>query len=137
MELRMSSRIRAIFLTAAALFFAMASAQAQNVGADEAVKPNGAVAARIVLTPAQKGAIYNAVMGERVRASAAAIPTTVGATVSAGAALADLPAGAGTESSLTDSASGPLKYAVVANDIVVVDPVEMRVVDVIHGGAKP
>lgn len=132
----MSSRIVGFSFTVAALLFTTAIAQAQNAGPDEAVKPDGAVATRIVLTPAQKSAIYNAVMGESVRASDA-IPTTVGATVSATAALAELPAGAGAGSSFIDSVSGPLKYAVVANDIVVVDPVEMRVVDVIRGGARP
>jgi hypothetical protein len=135
MEPRMSSRIRGISLTVAAFFAAAGAAQAQNVSPDEAVKPDGAVATRIVLTAAQRGAIYNAVMGERVRASAA-IPTTIGAAVSTTDALAELPTGAGANSP-PNSTSGPLKYAVVENDIVVVDPVEMRVVDVIRGGAKP
>jgi hypothetical protein len=30
-----------------------------------------------------------------------------------------------------------LKYAMVESDVVVIDPIKTRIVDVIHGGARP
>jgi hypothetical protein len=57
----------------------------------------------------------------------------IGAPVPPSTELLDLP----NLVSNDDTAAGLLKYAMVQSDIVVVDPLSMRVVDVIHGGAKP
>jgi hypothetical protein len=108
------------------LFLGTANAIAQSVGADEAITSHGAVTQTVGLTLAQKGAIYNAIVRQRVRASSTQIEATVGAPVSRSVPLAELPDQAG----LVDAT--PLKYAMVADDIVVVDPIKMRVVDVIH-----
>jgi hypothetical protein len=124
----MATRIWVPISVAVALFCGTAGARAQSVGPDEAVKPDGAVGAPLALTAAQRSAIYNAVMGERVRPTAK-VRAAVGEPVSPTAALAELPNGAAADNSpVTD-----LKYALVDGDVVVVDPVGMRVVDVIRG----
>ena len=111
--------------------FGPANAGAQSLAADEAVTPYGAVTQQLGLTPAQKSAIYNAVLQQRVRASTTRIDPAVGAPVSRSIELAAIPEQAG----IADVAS--LKYAVVADDVVVVDPIRMRVVDVIHRSIGP
>jgi hypothetical protein len=140
-----------------AFFLGIAAAHAQTVGPDEAVNPEGAVTQQLALTPAQKSAIYNAVLRQRVRASntmiAGAIPVAVGAPVSPAVGLSELPEQAATDmsggdsggDSWADSGADPwassqtmfLKYAMVGDDVVVVDPVTMRVVDIIHGSTRP
>jgi hypothetical protein len=115
------------------LVFGAAPALAQSVGPDEAVQPNGAVRQILALTPGQKSAIYNIVIRQRVNPHADQIFVAVGAPVPSTVALADLP-----DQATADNPSAAfLKYAMVANDIVVVDPVAMRVVDVIRSGARP
>jgi hypothetical protein len=59
------------------------------------------------------------------------IDPTIGATVSRSVELADLPDQAGIDDSFV------LKYAMVEGDVVVVDPIRMRVVDIIHGSTRP
>ena len=113
------------------LFLGTANAVAQSVGADEAITSQGAVTPTVGLTPAQKSAIYNAIVRQRVRASSTQIQATVGASVSRSVPLAELP----DQTGLVDAAF--LKYAMVADDVVVVDPIRMRVVDVIHGHIRP
>jgi hypothetical protein len=113
------------------LFLGTATAVAQSVTADEAVTSRGAVTQTVELTPAQKRAIYTAVVRQRVRASSTQIEATVGAPVSSSAPLAELPDQAG----LVDATF--LKYAMVAGDVVVVDPIRMRVVEVIRGNIRP
>jgi hypothetical protein len=112
------------------LFFGVVPALAQSAGPDEAIQPDGTVRQNLALTAGQRSAIYNIVIRERARPRAE-IPAAVGAPVPPFAELGDLPDAA--------SAGAPtiLKYAMVANDVVVVDPVAMRVVDVIRTGAKP
>jgi hypothetical protein len=106
---------------------------AQSIGPDEAVKSDGAVSQPLALTAAQRSAIYNAVVRERARPSTTAIPVTVGAPVSPSVELAELP-----EQTAADNPWAMfLKYAMVDDDIVVVDPIKMRVVDVIHRSARP
>jgi hypothetical protein len=120
-----------------ALFIGTAAAVAQTVGPDEAVKPDGAVTQPLALTPAQKSAIYNAVLQQRVRAATtripAATPVTLGEPVSPAVGLADLPDQAAADNFGTMF----LKYAMVEDDVVVVDPITMRVVEIIRGNAKP
>ena len=59
------------------------------------------------------------------------IEATVGASVSRSVPLAELP----DQTGLVDASF--LRYAMVADDVVVVDPIRMRVVDVIHGHLRP
>ena len=113
--------------------FGATAALAQSAVPDEAVRPNGAVTQQLALTAGQKSAIYNAVARQRVRHRADQIAVSVGAPVPPFAELIDLPDQASTG---TDSAA-VLKYAMVENDVVVIDPIVMCVVDVIRGGAKP
>jgi hypothetical protein len=114
----------------AAVLYVLASAAAlaQSVGPDEAVNARGNPPRQIRFTDAQKAVIYNAVLRQRVH-SAATIPVTVGAAVSPVVELAYLPR----QATPTDLAATDLKYAVVEDDVVVVDPVRMNVVAVIHG----
>ena len=113
------------------LFLGTANAIAQSVGADEAITSQGTVTPTVGLTLAQKSAIYNAIVRQRVRASSTQIEATVGASVSRSVPLAELP----DQTGLVDAAF--LRYAMVADDVVVVDPIRMRVVDVIHGHIRP
>lgn len=114
-----------------ALIFGVASSKAQSVAVDEAVTAQGAVSQTVVFTPAQKYAIYNAIVRQRVRAATARIQATVGASVPRSVTLAELPG----QSGLADAMV--LKCAMVADDVVVVDPIRMRVVDVIRGNGRP
>jgi hypothetical protein len=109
------------------------AASAQSAIPDEAVKPNGAVEQNLALTAAQRNAIYNAVIRQRVRPAAERVLATVGSSVPPSIELLDLP----TLAIADDSSAALLKYAMVESDIVVVDPISMRVVDVIHGGVTP
>jgi hypothetical protein len=114
----------------AALLFVLAPAAvlAQSVGPDEAVNVRGNPPRQFRFTDAQKATIYNAVLRQRVHSSAT-IPITVGAPISPVIELAYLPR----QATSADLAATDLKYAVVENDVVVVDPVRMNVVAVIHG----
>lgn len=106
-------------------------ALAQSLGPEEAVNPDGELTQPLSLTPSQKSALYNAVLQQRGRISTMRINPTVGAPVSPAVALSDLPDRAGLDDSFV------LKYAIVEGDVVVVDPIRMRVVDVLHGGPRP
>jgi hypothetical protein len=104
------------------------------------VNAAGAVTQQLVLTEAQKTAIYNAVLQQRVHGSAGtpgAVPAAVGAPVSPAAELTGLPDQAAAQASVDDALAMNLKYAMVEDDIVVVDPFRMRVIEVIHGNARP
>ncbi len=109
----------------------IASALAQSAGADEAITSQGRVTQAAGLTAAQKSAIYNAIVRQRMPATSTQIEATVGAPVSRSATLAELP----DQTGLADASF--LKYAMVADDVVVVDPIRMRVVDVIRGNFRP
>jgi hypothetical protein len=115
------------------LFFGIAPALAQSAGPDEAVQPNGTVRQTLPLTAGQRSAIYNIVIRERVKPHADQIIVTVGAPVPPTIDLVDLP----DQATVNNPSAALLKYAMVHGDVVVVDPVAMRVVDVIRNGAKP
>lgn len=92
--------------------------------------PTGAVApaAQLALTPDQKVAIYNAVNHELAKPAApAGVPTTLGAQVPPAIELYVLPDGA---LAAAPEAKG-MKYTLVQNQVVLIDPTTMRVVDVI------
>ena len=109
------------------------AALAQSAGPDEAVQPNGTVGQTLALTAWQRSAIYNIVIRERAKPHADQIIVTVGAPVPPTIDLVDLP----DEATADNPSAALLKYAMVHGDVVVVDPVAMRVVDVIRSGAKP
>jgi hypothetical protein len=115
-------------------------AAAQSIGPDESLGAPGTMTQQTVLTPQQRRAIYEAVRRERVGSPEVSVPAVVGAPVPPAVLLHDLPASAThNPDRLSDDLSVPvLKYAMVADDVVVIDPIAMRVVDVIHrDGVKP
>ena len=115
------------------LFFSVAAALAQSAGPDEAIQPDGTLRQNLALTAGQRSAIYNIVIRERAKPHADQMSVAVGAPVSPTIELVDLP-----DQAKADNPSAAfLKYAMVHSDVVVVDPVAMRVVDVIRNGAKP
>jgi hypothetical protein len=123
-------------LSAAALFglfFGITPALAQSAGPDEAVQPNGTLRQTLPLTAGQRTAIYNIVIRERAKPHADQISVAVGTPVPPTIDLVDLP----DQATVNNPSAALLKYAMVHGDVVVVDPVAMRVVDVIRSGAKP
>jgi hypothetical protein len=123
-------------LSAAALlglFFGVAPALAQSAGPDEAIQPNGTVRQNLALTAGQRSAIYNIVIRQRAKPHADQISVAVGAPVPPTIDLVDLP----DQATADNPSAALLKYAMVHGDVVVVDPVAMRIVDVIRNGAKP
>jgi hypothetical protein len=116
------------------------AALAQSAELDEAVGPHGAVLQKHALTPGQKNAIYNAISRQKLRSPADRIAAAVDAPVPPSAELLDwpdLPDQAARDIVLDVSSPAVLKYAFVENQVVVVDPIAMRVVDVIRGSARP
>jgi hypothetical protein len=123
-------------LSAAALlglFFGVAPALAQSAGPDEAIQPDGTLRQNLALTAGQRSAIYNIVIRQRAKPHADQISVAVGAPVPPTIDLVDLP----DQATADNPSAALLKYAMVHGDVVVVDPVAMRVVDVIRNGAKP
>jgi hypothetical protein len=123
-------------LSAAALlglFFGIAPALAQSAGPDEAIQPDGTLRQNVALTAGQRSAIYNIVIRQRAKPHADQISVAVGAPVPPTIDLVDLP----DQATADNPSAALLKYAMVHGDVVVVDPVAMRVVDVIRNGAKP
>lgn len=126
----------ALMLTAP--FFAATGASAQSIGPDEAIGPPGSLSQQTVLSQQQRRAIYESVARQRVTSYAPAMPEVVGAPVPPSLVLHDLPAQPSDPDQADDFGVRVLKYAMVADDVVVVDPIAMRVVDVIHrDGVKP
>jgi hypothetical protein len=129
--------MRNIFrLSALALFgliFGITPTLAQSAGPDEAVQPDGTLRQNLALTAGQRSAIYNIVIRERAKPHAEQIAVAVGAPVPPTIALVDLP----DQATADNPSAALLKYAMVHGDVVVVDPVAMRIVDVIRNGAKP
>jgi hypothetical protein len=115
-----------------ALMMGMPLAGAQAIGADEAHGGPARLAPHIALSPEQKRAIYTAVSRQRLRTSAANIPLTVGATVPRATALLALPDVARVD----DLSIQDLKYATVDDNVVVVDPTTMRVIDIIRSAGR-
>lgn len=124
---------RVVAFAIVSMVLSATAAFAQSATADEAVAPNGHVVQGLSLTPAQRHAIYTAVFQQRARPSPVMLSAAVGAPVPQAAELSDLPAAATGD----NPQAADLKYAMVDKDVVVVDPVRMRVVDVIHGGNVP
>jgi hypothetical protein len=134
-DLRMRSIIALSGIALIAALFSAPAAYAQSAGPDEAIAPNGEVLAPLVaLTAAQRHAIYATVIRQKARPRAELIPASVGAAVPPSVELLDLP----DQPNAGDDGSVPaLKYTLVQTDVVVIDPIAMRVVDVICRGARP
>ncbi len=129
-----------VSLTLLIFLLGTAAAFAQTAGPDEMVNASGAVSQQLGLTQAQKTAIYNVVRRQPMRGTPGipgAVPSAVGAPVSPAAELAILPSQAAAIASVDDTPEKDLKYAMVEDDVVVIDPVKMRVVEVIHGNNRP
>lgn len=124
-------------LTVVALLFGATAACAQSAGPVEAVGPDGAVVQPVVqpmaLTPVQRSALYNTASHRHIQANAGEVPAAVGAIVPPSLILGNLPE----TPTLGDDSDNVLKYATVEGDVVVVDPIRMRVVEVIHPGDGP
>ena len=128
------------FVLLASLSGIITSAAAQSFGPDEAIGASGSISQQTVLSPQQRRAIYEAVMRRKVRFAGPSVAAVVGASVPPSLLLHDLPdsAVANSDQATDDSSARVLKYAMVADDVVVIDPIAMRVVDVIHrDGVKP
>lgn len=126
-------RLRVPSLVLLGLLGSACAAAAQTIGPDEAIGASSGITQEVSLTPTQKNAIYNAVARQKLPTQTHGITAIVGTPVLPSVLLSDLPSSAAIDSIGT----GFLKYAMVEDDIVVVDPIRMRVVDVIHGGAIP
>jgi hypothetical protein len=127
----MTGRIALPISIAAALLMCPAllpQAAAQAVWTDEAHGPAARLAPHVALSPAQKRAIYAAISGQRLRTSATDIPLIVGAIVPRSAVLLTLP----DEAQGDDLSTQYLKYATVDDNVVVIDSISMRVIDIIH-----
>jgi hypothetical protein len=117
--------IAAAWLAVAAL---MPHATAQAVGPDEAHGAPPRLTPDVALSPAQKRVIYAAVSRQRLRSSSADIPLIVGAAVPRSAVLLTLP-----DAARGGDLSGQyLKYATVDDNVVLVNSITMRVIDIIH-----
>jgi len=125
MEHGMASRILTPSLAIVAFLaflFVTEGARAQNVGPDEAVKPDGSVSQDVALPTAQRSAIYNGAMQQQLHISGIGIFVAVGAPVPRSVELSDLPDQSAAGSLWANASAAYLRYALVENDIVVVDP---------------
>jgi hypothetical protein len=129
----MRNIFRFLALALFGLIFGIAPALAQSAAPDEAVQPNGTVRQALPLTAGQRSAIYNIVIRERAKPHADQIAVAVGAPVPPTIELVDLP----DQATADNPSTALLKYAMVHGDVVVVDPVAMRIVDVIRNSVKP
>jgi hypothetical protein len=135
MEVSMKSylihRMTAVALFgAAAAISAAAVARAQTAGIDETVNTEG-MAPKLELTPAQRSAIYQEVHKDRSKVAPSRFATTIGAEVPPMIELYMLP-----DDILANNPVAKLyKFTRVDDEIVLVDPIHMRVVATI--GPKP
>jgi Protein of unknown function (DUF1236) len=101
-------------------------AAAQSSSVEEAVNPNGA-AQKLELTPAQRSAIYQAVSKDKSKVAPSRFPVTVGTEVPPMIELYTLP----DDILATNPVTKLYKYTMVQDQVVIVDPTNMRAVAVI------
>jgi hypothetical protein len=123
-------RVMAILLAGAAAAFLAGIANAQTNDIDEMVNANG-VAPKLQLTTAQKNAIYQAVHKDRSTVAPSRFATNVGAEVPPMIELYTLP----DDILANDPVTKLYKFTRVDDQVVLVDPTNMRIIDVI--GPKP
>ncbi|MGA8615046.1 MAG: hypothetical protein WB760_25880 [Xanthobacteraceae bacterium] len=129
----MNVNVRVSSLVVFLLLCSAGGAAAQMSGPDEAIGSKGGITQKLALSQAQRSAIYNAAVRQKVPTSSRGITAVVGTPVLPSVPLFDLPSAANIEAAEIKF----LKYAMVEDNVVVVDPIRMRVIDVIHGGATP
>jgi hypothetical protein len=125
----MTGNMRVSSLVFFLLLCSAGGAAAQMAGPDEAIGASGHITQKLILSAAQRSAIYNAAVRQKVPTSSRGITPIVGTPVLPSVPLFDLPSAANLEA----GGIGYLKYAMVEDNVVVVDPIRMRVVDVIRG----
>jgi hypothetical protein len=108
-------------------------AYAQSVAPDEAVGPDGTVTQKLQLTPVEKSAILNSAAAQRVHSANGGVTAAIGAPVPPTLPLRDLP----DQTAIGTDGGSVLKYAMMEDEILVVDPIRMRVVDVIRRDLQP
>ncbi len=96
-----------------------------------ASSPAGSADPKLELTPAQKSAIYREVAHDKSKASPTRFPAVVGADVPPMIELYTLP----DDALAANPTAGFYKYTLVQDQVVLVDPTRMRVVDVIGPNA--
>jgi hypothetical protein len=100
-------------------------APAGSLGSDIGV--SGAIEQKLLLTPAQRSAIYAEVSKDKSKSSPKDFAPVVGSDVPPMIELYALP-----DDTLTEVPEAKLyKYTMLENKVVVVDPIRMRVIDVI------
>jgi hypothetical protein len=123
------ARARALVLVAATLAFAAAGSElaaAQSNSVDEVVNPNG-VAQKLELTSAQRNAIYQQVSKNKSKVAPSRFPAAVGAEVPPMIELYALP----DDILATNPVAKLYKYTMVQDQVVIVDPTNMRTIAVI------
>jgi hypothetical protein len=116
----------------ATLSAAVKVAAAQTADIDEVVNANG-VAPKLVLTEAQKRAIYQAVRKDKSKVAPSHFATNVGADVPPMIELYALP----DEIVANNPMTKLYKFTRVEDQVVLVDPTKMRIVAVIGSAASP
>jgi Protein of unknown function (DUF1236) len=128
-------RCKAMAIAAAAIAsIGCASVHSSRAQTDKGGAPGigGDATPQLQLTPAQRNAIYSAVSKDRSKSASRQFPAVVGAEVPPMIELYALP---------DDAVSGNpaakyYQYTMVQDQVVVVDPTNMRVIDVIGPSAK-
>jgi hypothetical protein len=105
-------------------------ANSQN---SEGAAVSGTVEQKLVLTAAQRSAIYSAVSTAKNKKAPIQFPAVVGADVPPMIELYPLPDDAVAD----NSAAKFYEYTVVQDQVVLVDPTKMRVIDIIGPPPKP
>jgi len=114
-------------LVASMLLLGVSHGVAQNV-LNETIAPDGSVDQKLVLTTSQKRAIYTAVIKDKSKSTPTPFEVSIGAAVPPAIELYELP----TETAERNHTANLYKYILVQEQVVVVDPTKMRIVDVIH-----
>ena len=112
----------------AALWLFTGSARLAYAQADDAGVPQ-----KLDLTAAQRNAIYAAVTKDKSKVAPQRFATAVGAEVPTMIELYALPEAA----TAANPAAGFFKYTMVENEVVLVDPTKMRVIDRIGPTPQP
>jgi hypothetical protein len=130
MKKKLARTLPILLLAAAAMTFAANAARAQSGEIDEAVTANG-VDQKLELTAAQKNAMYQQVHKDQSKVAPSRFTAHVGADVPPMIELYPLP-----DDVVADNPGFKLfKFIRVDDQVVLVDPTQMRVVAVI--GPKP
>jgi Protein of unknown function (DUF1236) len=128
MRKRAVFRLIPIILAAVALISVVGGgfAAAQSSSVEEAVNPDGATQ-KLELTPAQRSAIYQAVSKDKSKVAPSRFPAVVGTEVPPMIELYMLP----DDILAANPVTKLYKYTMVQDQVVIVDPTNMRAVAVI------